>query len=211
MSLELLGAEAPAGGYGDFIGPILQAAGGLAQGGISIYEQHQAEQTAAAAKQKATADEAAAARAAISADVTATLASARAQMAAQLKQASAAVDREAAQIAAQAQDEAGAGLTSAASKQRVDAARAALSTAAKKAQASPKDVYLVCLMRAWTATLNKAGNRQIASTTNLTPGAGQGGPSWFTRPVLGPVPGWGVLAGGAVTATGLGLLLRRFL
>lgn len=210
MSLELLGAEAPAG-WGALIGPIVQGAGELAKGGISIYEQHQAEEAAAAAKQKAVADDAAAARAAISADVTASLASARAQMAAQLKQASAPIDREAAEMALRAQDEAGADLSPAASKQRVDAARKALETATRKAQASPKDVYAVSLMRAWTATLNKAGNRQIASATSLVPEAGQGGPSWFTRPVVGPVPGWGVLAGGTVAATGLGLLLRRFL
>jgi hypothetical protein len=45
-------------------------------------------------------------------------------------------------------------------------------------------------------------------TERLNKRAAAGPQSFWTRPVLGPVPGWGVVAGGAGAAVGLGLLLK---
>ena len=39
----------------------------------------------------------------------------------------------------------------------------------------------------------------------------EGGESWITKPVLGPIPGWGVLTGGAGILGGIALVLAKVL
>jgi hypothetical protein len=79
-------------------------------------------------------------------------------------------------------------------------------------------MYLAELVKQWTATANKAHGGAVASiddeTTDKKGGKGkkaQVGGSWWTRPVVGPVPGYGVAAGGAGAAVGLGFLVRSLL
>lgn len=200
MSLELLGVDECVGLDAGSFGSIFQAAGELAKGGISLYEQDKAEK-------KAAADSDAKLKAVIAADVAASVAAARADVSAQAKSASAQVDKAAAEAAARAQDRAGSALSPTNSAQRAEAAEKALAQATAKAQASPKDAYAVALMKAWTATVNKANNVQLTADQPARPAEG-GGESWLTRKVVGPVPGWGVAAGGVGLVGLIGLSLR---
>ena len=205
--LHMLGADEIGEGYADLIGPIFQAAGGIVQSGVNYHEQDQA-------KKKLAADDEAKVKAAMAADINAVTAAAKADVSAQLKSPSAAVDAGAAAAAVAAQTRAGSVLSPAAAEQRARAAEAALAAATAKAQASPKDGYLLAVMKAWTATVNKAQNSQITSTALVpTTGAASGydtGESWFMRPVLGPVPGWGVALGGAGTLGVVALAVKKW-
>ncbi len=201
MSLALLGVNHVGLDPASF-GSIFQAAGELAKGGISIYEQDKAEK-------KASADDKAKLTAVIAADIAASTAAAKAESAVQTKASSAEVDKVAAEAAGRAQDRAGAALPASLAPQRVEAAEKQLAAATAQAQKNPKAPYAVALLKAWTATVNKANNTQISSADVAPRRTGEGGESWLTRPVVGPVPGWGVAAGGVGLAAVLGLVLRR--
>lgn len=185
-------------------GSILQSAGGLASGIISSVEEDKA-------KEKLAADDEKKAQAAIAADLAASNAAARAETSAALKQPSAAVDASAAQTAAAAQDRAAADLSPSASEKRAAAADKALKDATASAQASPKDGYKAALVRAWTTTANKAHNVSIVSSEGGKGKKGDksGGESWFTRRVVGPIPGYGVVVGGVGILGILGLVIKK--
>jgi hypothetical protein len=188
--LDTLGAE-DVMAVGVEYGPLLQAAGGLASGAISIAEQKKAEDAAKANESKNVA-------AAIAADKAAATAMAAAEISAAGKTPSAAVDAQAAQMAITTQDRAAAALGADGHKKRVEAAEATLAAVVKVAQQKPTDKYQAALVRAWTAVVNKANAGAIMGP--MMPGSGfdgYGGQSWFTRPVIGRIPGAGVLAIGA--------------
>lgn len=215
MSLHLLGAEQPgqaaaqaAGGFswGGIVGPILQFAGEAGKTGISMWEQNETQNRLAAEEQSKL-------TAALDADRKATAAIARADVAVKLNMPTKAADQGAAEVAERAQDRAGAALSPAASAKRVTVAEDALEKAAAASQSDPKSAYKAALVRAWTKTANKANGITLVTSDsgrNISAGTARGG-SWFTRPVVGPVPGWGVAVGGVGLLTGLGLFLRRVL
>jgi hypothetical protein len=99
-------------------------------------------------------------------------------------------------------------------KKRSLAAEKALAEAIKNAQAAPKDPYRAALVAAWTATVNKAQSMSIMlapSKTGFPPRMSQQEDSWLMRPVLGPVPGWGVAAGGVGLLALLGVVAKKFM
>ena len=191
-------------GFGlDSLGPLFQAGGGMAQGAISDYEKDEA-------KKKASAADKAAADKAIAADVTASLAAAKAGASAKLKQPSAQIDAVAASNASTAQDRAAATLSAGASELRAHAADDALNAAVAKAQANPSDVYLQALVAAWTATLNKAQNRQIL-TGDAASGRGDGGGNWLTdHSLVSALPNYGTVGVGAALLGGAWWAVKRF-
>lgn len=203
--------EDPADDRGSFLGfnwgGLFDGASGLVKGGLSAYQEDQA-------KKKLDADNQKKVDAAIKADREASLAVARASVSATLKQASAAVDATAAQRALDAQDRAAAVLSPEGSQARATAADKAADDALAAAQAKPTDGYLAALAKAWAQTANKAHAGSILSAddadgTAKSKGKGEKKESWFTRPVIGPVPGYGVVAGGAGLAVGLGFIVKR--
>ena len=199
--LDLLGCDGEIGldfGYGT----LFKTAGGIAEGAISAHE-------ADVEQAKLDKDEQDKLNAAVAADIAASNATARADVSAQLKSSSASIDAQAAQLAQTAQDKAGAGLSDAGQAKRAAAADKALDTAVKNAQSSPKDGYRQALVKAWTATANKAHNGTISSFDD---GGGKGkgkkggkggGESFWTRRVVGPLPGAAVVP---LAAGGLGAL-----
>lgn len=218
MCLALLGADpVPTGGLSSWLGPIFQGAGEIAKGGIAIYEGQQAEKKAGEDKKRFDAEAKQKLEAAKVADRVASEAAARAAVSAASKGPGAAADAANAEVTARAQDRAAAPLTQyqGANEQRIEAAEQALQAAARSAADSPKDTYKLALVRAWQATVNKANAGQIVASDKAQ-GQGGGevrgsGDSFWTKKVIGPVPGWGVAAGG-VGVVGLGaLLLKKFL
>lgn len=205
--LDCLGAEEVDVGF-DW-GGLAQTAGGVVSFASDAADKDKAEKKTAA-DDKASLDKA------IAADLAASNAVAKAAVSAKLKQASASIDQTAAQNALAAQDKAGSNLSSDNQEKRADAADKALDMAVKNAQAKPSDGYLAALVSAWTQTANKAHNGSITSSDDDGGKKGKkgkkddggGGQSWLTRPVLGPIPGGGVLALGAVVVTGLIFLIR---
>lgn len=198
--LDTLGAEEVGVDYGS----ILQAAGGLATAGVSAAEQAQKEKDAKADEEKKAAG-------AIAADQAAASAMARADVSAQTHAPSATIDAQAAQMAISAQDSAAAGLTANAQKKRAEAADATLAAVVKASQAKPGDKNQTALVKAWTTVAAKAHSGAISATGAPGSGLVPGGESWFTRPVLGKVPGYGVLLIGA-GALGAGwLVVKKFI
>jgi hypothetical protein len=189
-------------------GTILQAGGGIAQGAIAAHETDVKQEELDSAEKAKLAKS-------IAADAAAATAIARAKVSAKLKSPSMAVDISAATTAGAAADRAGAALSSAATDKRAEAADKALDAATADAQKNPKDGYKAALVETWTAIANKAHNTSIVSADESKGGKGgkskksTGGESWFTRPVLGPVPGYGVLAGGAGVLGALGYAVKR--
>src|SRR5262249_46325445 len=150
---------------------LLQTAGGVAQYGVSAAEQEKKEQEAKKTDEKNLS-------VVLAADAAASIAVAKADTSAQLKSPTAAVDATAAQVAVAAQDRAGAaGLSADASKRRAEAAEKARDLAIKNAQSKPKDVYANALVKAWTATVNKAQSGAIVATGSGFQGLGA--ESWF--------------------------------
>jgi len=201
--LEYLGCDGEIGldfGYGT----LFKAAGGIAEGAIASKEQDDA-------KAKLDADEQKSLNTAVAADIAASNAAAQAAVSAKLRSSSASIDAQAAQLASAAQDKAGAGLSSAASDKRAAAADKALNDAVHNAQAAPKDGYKAALVQAWTATANKAHNGSI---TTMDSGSGKkggkgGGESFWTRRVIGPLPGAAVVPLGAGLLGGIGYAVKR--
>lgn len=181
-------------------GSLFQATGGLMQG---VADQYASD----TAKDQATSDENKKLYAAQQADITATNKAAQAAVSAQLKSASARKDATDAATAAAVAEQAGAGLSDASVQLRVSAANALMTTAKKNAAAKPSDGYLAAVAKAWTATVQKLQNSD---------GGGKGkkdkdssGESWLTRRVIGPIPGYGVLVGGAGLLGGLGIVVKK--
>lgn len=199
--LDTLGAEDV---MGVDYGSILQAAGGLTTATVSAVEQKKQEDAAKAAESKNVA-------AVIAADQNAATAMAKADVSAQGKLPSAAIDAQAAQMAMQAQDRAAAVLSADGQKKRVEAAEATLANVVKAAQGKPNDRNAMALVKAWTAVVNKANAGAIAGPAPGMSGLDMyGGQSWFTRPVMGKVPGYGVLLIGAGALTAVGLVVKKF-
>jgi len=189
--LDLLGAD----NLGFDYSTLFKVTGGLLEGGGSMLEQSQAEK-------KTTAESATKLDAAIQADRDASNAAAKADVSAQLKSKTAAADAAAAKKAAAVQDAAEM------SQARTDAADQMLATVTKNAEAKPKDGYRAALLRAWIVTAAKAHG--------TVPGgeAGKGKAdkdqeSWWTRRVLGPIPGYGIVVGSVAVVGVLGLVVKK--
>lgn len=182
------------------IGPLFQAAGGMASGAISDYEADEK-------KKAASADDKKKADAAFSADQTAAMAAAKAKASATLKQPSAQIDATAAAQSISASVKASAGLSAAALALRAKADNDALNDAIKKAQASPKDVYAQALVEAWTTITNmsNSGNIVAQGAARDQPSS----PSWWSRLSTPAKVGVGVGGAGAVGA--LGWVAKKFL
>lgn len=211
MSLDLLGAECigddnGGGGILSFITPVLQTAGEAAKAGIAYKEGKDA-------AERASTNEKASIEAATGADRAAVTAIAKAEVSALTKSASAAIDKDAAEDMVRRQDRAASALSESGQRQRAAAAEDALSKAITAAQASPKDQFKLALMKAWRMTVNKAQSGAIASSASpSTPASGGdssvGVMAWLSRPAIGPVPNWGLAAGGVGIVA---LLAKKFL
>ena len=198
--LDTLGAEDV---MGVDYGSLLQAAGGLATASVSAVEQSKKEDADRADQSKKVA-------AAVAADQAAATAMAQADVSAQLKGASAGIDATAAQMAVSAQDAAGGALSADGQKKRAETADATLAAVVKASQAKPTDKYKAALVKAWTTVANKAHSGAISPGGGASGFDSYGGPSFWTRRVLGPLPGWSVVTLGAGVLTGAGLLVKKF-
>lgn len=196
-------------GWMDMLPGLFSAAG---QGVSSLVEKKKADD----ALEKTTKDSEAALYAATSADQRAREALSKALFSEDLKSPSASADRLAADMSLSAQDEAGRGLSPENCKKRSDAAKKALEKATNEWQAASagKDANKTKAkelgVRAAQQVYAKTQNALMVQASQFPGGlaqqqaylrqmqANQG--SWFTRPVLGPVPGIGVLAGVGVIA-----------
>lgn len=175
------------------------------------------------AANKAAGDSAAALNAAISADNVARDAIAKALISAALSQPSASADQAAMTLALQTEDMAAVGLSSENQKKRADAALDALKKATANWQTASKDTTSAKIasfsVQAAQQVYGKTQNMMLQQAAQVPGGVVQHqqemakvpSQSWFTRPVVGPVPGWGVLAGlGAIgTAVAVALKGRR--
>lgn len=199
------------GDWGDFASGALSGIFAAAHAGIAESQRDDQEKKGAEAVV-----------ASIAADTAATMASAQARWSAQMRQPSAAADAAAAATLSAAQDAAGGKLTADQTAARVDAARKALDDATAKALAmkgKPGETFARCVVDAAQATYNKASGQQIKQSSSVAvgpDGASKGvsklppeqkSGSFWTDPLVGPVPGWGVVAGGA----GVGAILWRVL
>lgn len=208
--LDCLGAE-NADEVGFDYGSLLQAAGGVATYGVSAAEAEKKESSDKSADDKKVKD-------AIAADVAAASAIAKAAVSAQLKNPSAAMDATAADMAVAAEDKAGgAGLSPDGAKRRADAADTALAAAVKLAQSKPADQFAAAMVKAWQATANKAHSTAIASSDGSDSGGKHGkgdkggsGGSWLTKPAIGRLPGYGILAVGAGLLGLVVVVLKKF-
>jgi hypothetical protein len=196
--LECLGTDDVGFDYG----ALLQAAGGITQYGISAAEEEQAQKNLSIAEMKALND-------AVTADMDAANAMAKADVSAQLKSKTAAADAAAAQKAVAAAESAGSGLAPAATKSRAAATDKALASALVNAKAKPQDGYKAALVKAWTTVANKAHYAVITVDKEGKSSKGDGETNWLFRPVIGRIPGYGVLGIGAGVLTGLGLIVKK--
>lgn len=199
--LDLLGTDEvgqEGGGWGAIIGPVLQAAGGITKGGLEIHEQQEKEK-------KAKAEDASEVAAAIRDDAAAASALANAEASEKLKRPTADIDRGTANAALARSRSHGP------SRGRAEAAQKALDAAAAAARNNPKDAYKVSLARAWVQLANVADNAQIKAADQPRGGDAGGGESFWTRRIIGPVPGWGVAAGGVGILGAVGLAVKKWL
>jgi hypothetical protein len=200
---------------------LLQGAGGLASGVMAQVKDDQA-------KNKVSADESKKLANAIAADIVAVTAAAKADTTApkvgRATGVSATADAAAAKIAASAADKAAAGLSADSQQKRADAADKALAASVAALQKSPSNEYQAALVTEWTAQANKAHSGSISASDDGSAddsgggkkgkggkgkkGADAGG-SILTRPVLGPVPLWGVLVGGAGILGVVGVVVKK--
>ena len=134
----------------------------------------------------------------------------------EFKRPTAEADKAAAAQAILAQEIAAEGLSPENQKKRAAAAKAALDRAvaewqkaaagANKGAARAKQI----MVEVADAIYGKTQYQRITAN----PGEGQSaaaGPSWWTRPVVGPVPGWGVAVGSAGIAAAVGTILWKIL
>ena len=179
LDAELVGVDASLVTSG--FGTALQAAGVLAQSGLSMYEKDKQDKQSAA-------DEAKKLQAAIRADQQAADALARAELSAQVsagvpndkgKAAQAAADANTAVTMASMQDAAGRGLSPSASADRLQAAQDALQ-AATKVSGAPG----VAKVNAWNKTINRIANAQMTSSApsgKESSGSHDSGESWWDK------------------------------
>ena len=181
------------------LGPILQAAGELAQGGIAMYEKNQADkQNKADEERKLTAAQ--------RAFQVAASAMAKATLAAQLKSPSAAGDAAAADALRGSAQRAASALSSAGQAELGRRADASLAAASQAAGAAPKDPHKAATQAAWIALANQIHAGAIVTSGKTDVVAADSGESIWSRPVVGPVKVWHV---GAFGAASLGALLLR--
>lgn len=185
------------GDWGDFASGALSGIFSAAHAGIAESQRDEQEKKGAEAV-----------AASIAADAAATMAVAQARWSEQMRQPSAAADAVAAAALSAAQDAAGAKLPADQITARVDVARKALDDAAAKsivAKGKPGEAFARCMVDAAQVTCNKAAGlqiRQSSSAADVSKGASKPAPeqkssNFWTDPLVGPVPGWGVVAGGA--------------
>jgi len=198
---DCLGAEDYSVGV-DY-GSLLQAAGGLATAGVSAAEQAKKESQDSATRDKNV-------KAAVAADQAAASAIAQAAVSAAAKLPSASIDAQAAQLATTAEDTAAAALDAEGQKKRADAADATLAAVVKVAQQKPTDVNQKALVAAWTQIANKAHSGAITGKGGKSGLDSYGGQNWFTKPVLGKIPGYGVLLLGAGVLGAGWLVVKKF-
>jgi len=196
-SAEILGAS-----FGGFdVASLFNAAGEIVNKGID-YKQSQD----AAAKTKA--DQGTALAKAIAADA----AWANAEQVLDIANQSKDANRIAAAQALQQSDSseamnAGTSQDSDSTSKRVEAAQNALNNASQNSVSNPNDKAKAALVRAWQKVVSRAAVAPSGGGNPLSHFGGSGGTSWFTK-VHGGIPTWGWMAGGAVTLTGLILLIR---
>lgn len=202
---------ASGGGWGDFASGALSGVFSAVSAGIN--EQMKEDQ-----QKKVDAESAVLLDACIKADTEATTASAQACVSAQRHDSSAAADAAAAATAMARQDAAGAKLPPDRIPMRVAAAKRKLDNAVatwrSMSAGQPGYDFAKCMMDAAQVTLDKASGYQFARQTPVA-GAQQGTAqqgavksktgSFWTDPLIGPVPGWGVVGGGV----GLSAILWR--
>ena len=188
--LDMLGADE--GGGFDY-GSLLQTAGGLIQGGVAIYEGSEAEKKLTGDTKKKLND-------VIAVDIAASTAIARAIIAPK--------EAAAAKAASDAQDKAGADLPPEVSQKRMEAADKMLASMKANAKAKPKDAYAAALVKAWTVTAQKAHSAGLAGGDKKGDKVEE---SWFSRKIIGPLPGSAVLVLGVGVLAGLGLVLKKIL
>lgn len=189
-------------------GSLFSATGELVNKGIAYKKQ---KDTAEQATKKSASDLAAS----IAADQFATDMTAKAACAAALKLSSADADKAMAEQAVAAQDSAAAGLSDDNQKKRADAARKALQEATAQWQKvsaggdAAATTTAKCRVMAAQMTYAKTQNQQLVSKGRMPDFGKGGGESWWTRKVLGPVPGWGVVLGSVAIAGGIGLTIWK--
>lgn len=206
MSLELLGFDF--GSWGD----VMKAGGALAEAGIKTYETQKAADEASAAEKKKldvvkAADERAAIAMANSMTSEGLAVSAPAGKSKTAAIAKASTDKRALEAAILAQDRAAEDLPVAVVKARVDAANVALDAAVQKQVATPTSTYAQNLVKAWQKIITKAKYGEIVKRADAPITLYE---SWWTRPAVGPVPGWGVAVGGVGMLGVIGLIVKRF-
>jgi hypothetical protein len=204
--LHLLGETETEVGF-DFAS-FAQTAGNIAQAGSTMYEQKKASDAASSSEQKKLATS-------IAADIAAATALAKAASSKAQNLPTASSDDAAAQSALASTDTAAAGLSPDSQQKRAAAADAALANAQKNAANKPSDPFLPMLVNAWTTVGNKVHN---AAITGGAADAGAGGKhgkhdeeSWFSRPVIGSLPGAAVLVLGAGVVGGLVYVVKKVL
>jgi len=194
---------------------LVSAAAEAANTGITYAQQK-------SAKEQADRDSATKAQAAIDADAHAVDALAAAQVALPGPAQDAA--RLEVQQAVLAEDAASAGLSPDAAAKRLKAAQDSATKAASEysaavvaAGADPKNATKQSALalagakaKAWATVITKAQAWQMVQSPTTpsapTPPPRRDSGSWWTRPVAGPVPGWGVAVGGGLLTAGLGWL-----
>lgn len=191
----------------DIYSTLINAAGELAKKGVTYAQDKDA-------AQKAEKSSSAALDAVIAADGVATDAAANALISADAKAPSAAADLLAAQQAAANQDATAAGLSVDNQKKRSDAAKDNLKKYTKLWQSVSDDPVkskaAQFRVQAAQLTYGKTQNQQMVTQGQLPPGSPPPHEqSWLTKKVVGPVPGWGVLAGGAALLSTLGVVVVK--
>ena len=203
--------------------------GALLQGAGSVMTDIATSSEEGSKKEKSANDEARALNAAIQADINASNTAAQASVSAQLKSPSAKKDAAAAAAAAAVADQAGIGLSPASVTSRLASASTMYANAKKNAAAKPNDGYLAAVAKAWTATLQKlqntggdgadggdggdggasGGGKKGKGRGNDKSGGGDQSESFWTRKVMGPLPGAAVVVGGVGLLGGLGYAVKR--
>ncbi len=197
--------ESRVGDWGDFASGALSAITSAAHAGIAESQRDDQEKADAATAATRLA-------ASIAADASATQANAQARWSAQMRRPSAAADAATAAAQVAAQDAAGARLSTEQIPARVAAARKVFDDAEvrlRTMKGKHGEVFAKSMADAAQATYNKASGQQIVRQVPDDAGVPRAEQkiSFWTEPLVGPVPGWGVVAGGA----GVGVILWRLL
>ncbi len=210
------GTTSDSGGSGNIISSVFDM---LKQGTQGVIQMKSDKDAAA----KAAGDSSAALNAATAADKTAKDALAKALVSEALNLGSASADRLASDLASQAEDAATAGLSPDNQKKRADAARAALQAATNEWQAASagKDANITKVKELWVKAAQmiyaKTQNAMLQQAAQVPGGVVQHqqdmvkvpSQSWFTRPVLGPIPGIGVVGILAAAGTAVAVMLKK--